>query len=87
MRAEKAPVVRLLKTARGQIDGILDMIEQDRYCIDISNQLLATQSILAKANKQVLKGHIEGCVHEAFEKGNAEEKIGEVLDLLEKMNR
>ena len=45
MRAEKAPVVRLLKTARGQIDGILDMIEQDRYCIDISNQLLATQSI------------------------------------------
>lgn len=44
MKADQTKVVRLLKTARGQLDGILNMIEEDRYCMDISNQLLATQA-------------------------------------------
>ena len=37
MMADKKQVTRLLKTARGQIDGILKMVEEDRYCIDISH--------------------------------------------------
>ena len=59
MRADKQTVTRLLKTARGQLDGILAMVENDRYCVDISNQVMATQSILTKANKEILKAHIE----------------------------
>ena len=43
MKADHAQVARLLKTARGQIDGILKMVEEDRYCLDVSNQLMATQ--------------------------------------------
>ena len=35
MKADKAQVTRLLKTARGQIDGILKMIDDERYCLDI----------------------------------------------------
>ena len=42
MQAQRDKVERLLKTARGQLDGILKMVEEDRYCMDISNQLLAT---------------------------------------------
>ena len=42
MQADKKKVSTLLKTARGQIDGILNMIEEDRYCIDVSHQLMAT---------------------------------------------
>ena len=57
MKADKAQVQRLLKTARGQLDGILNMVEEDRYCLDVSNQLMATQSILKKANRLVLKAH------------------------------
>ncbi|MDY3745334.1 MAG: metal-sensing transcriptional repressor, partial [Lachnospiraceae bacterium] len=49
MQADKTKVTRLLKTARGQLDGILNMIENDRYCIDISNQIMAAQAILTKA--------------------------------------
>ena len=45
MQADKKKVGTLLKTARGQIDGILNMIEEDRYCIDISHQLMATMAI------------------------------------------
>ena len=45
MKANRKEVERLLKTARGQIDGVLKMIEEDRYCIDISNQLMASQAV------------------------------------------
>ena len=40
MKADKAHITRSIKIARGQLDGILRMIEEDRYCEDISNQLL-----------------------------------------------
>ena len=39
MTKDKGAVEQLLKTARGQLDGVLRMIEEDRYCIDVSNQL------------------------------------------------
>ena len=42
MRADRDSVRRKLKIARGQLDGILQMIDDDRYCVDISNQILAT---------------------------------------------
>ena len=61
MRADRDSVRRKLKIARGQLDGILQMIDDDRYCVDISNQLLATQSLLKSANQQIMRAHIEGC--------------------------
>ena len=87
MKADKDKVCRLLKTARGQIDGILKMIEQDRYCIDISNQVSATEAILRKANREILTAHMKSCVKEAFEKGNEDEKINELVELIEKMTK
>lgn len=87
MVADKQTVTRLLKTARGQLDGILKMIEDDRYCIDISNQLLATESILRKANKEVLHAHMSHCVKDAFEQGNSQEKIDEIIRIMDKLNR
>ena len=85
MRADAQQVQRLLKTARGQLDGILKMVEEDRYCVDISNQILATQSILSKANAAILKAHMSCCVREAVASGNAEEKLNEIASLMEKL--
>ncbi|MGI5968043.1 MULTISPECIES: metal-sensing transcriptional repressor [Anaerotruncus] len=85
MKADKQKVTRLLRTARGQIDGVLKMIEEDRYCIDISNQIMAAESVLSRANKEVLRAHMEGCVADAFEAGDAQEKLDEVMDLLDKL--
>ena len=85
MKADHTQVSRLLKTARGQIDGILKMVEEDRYCLDVSNQLLATQSILKKANRMVLKAHMECCVRQAVESGDPEETLKELLILIEKL--
>ena len=66
MMADHKSVTRMLKTARGQIDGILRMVDEDRYCVDISTQLMATQALLARINADVLKAHIEGCVTSAI---------------------
>lgn len=85
MQADKAQVARLLKTARGQIDGILKMVDDDRYCIDISNQIMAASSILARANREVLRAHMEGCVQEAMKNGTEKEKLDEIMDVLDKL--
>lgn len=85
MKADHAQVTRLLKTARGQIDGILKMVEEDRYCLDVSNQLMATQSILKKINRMVLKAHMDCCVREAAASGHPEEKLEELALLLDKL--
>jgi len=73
-----------LKTARGQLDGILKMIEEDRYCIDVSKQILAVQSLLKKANLEILRGHVKTCVAHAVKKGDADAKIEEIFDIIDK---
>ncbi len=78
-------MLRLIKTARGQLDGIERMIADDRYCVDISTQLLSTQAILNKANREILKGHVEHCVKEAILTGDVDVKLNEILMLMDKM--
>ena len=85
MRADHDQVTRLLKTARGQIDGILKMVEEDRYCLDVSNQIMAAQSVLKRANRMVLAAHMECCVREAVANGDPDEKLQELSKLLDKL--
>ena len=82
MQADKKRIVRLLKTARGQMDGIIRMVEEDRYCIDISHQLMATEAILNKANKEILTAHLKCCVSHAESQAEREEKIDELVSML-----
>ena len=85
MQADHNTVTRLLKTARGQIDGILRMVEEDRYCLDISQQLMATEAMLNKANKEVLSAHLKHCVQEAENPEQRNEKIDEFIATLGKL--
>ena len=74
-----------LKTAKGQIDAVLKMIEDGRYCIDISNQIMAVASLLKKANLLILEQHMNHCVKEAFLHDNGDEKVKEILDILSRI--
>ena len=90
MQANKTEITRLLKTARGQIDGLIRMVEEDRYCIDISNQLLSTQALLGTINAEVLTAHVDHCVRLAFESGDAaeeEKKIAELQAVLKRLSK
>ena len=81
MKAKKGDIVHKLKIARGQLDGILQMVEENRYCVDI----LATQALLKSANQQILQAHIRSCVREALQTDAVNPKLEEALKLLEKM--
>lgn len=88
MRADKESALRKLKTVRGQIDGIIKMVEDDRYCIDISNQLMASIAILKNVNKEVLDAHLRNCVSQAFDsqdEADKAQKIEEIISVIDKL--
>ena len=85
MKAYNAHITRSIKIARGQLNGILQMIEEDRYCVDISNQLLATQALLKRVNQEILRAHIRGCVRDGLHTDEPNPKLEEAFQLLEKL--
>jgi len=85
MNKDKVKAVQSLKTSKGQIEGIIKMLDEGRYCIDISNQIIAAQSLLKKANMLILKQHLNHCVKDAFINNTGEEKVDEIMELLTKL--
>ena len=85
MQGDKQKVSQLLKTARGQIDAVLTMIEDDRYCLDVSQQVMAAQALLGRANKEILTANLTDCVLNAKSDAEREEKAAELATLLGKL--
>lgn len=85
MEADKSQVTRLLKITRGQIDGILKMIEEDRYCVDASNQVMAAQAILKYADKEIIGAHMKHHVHDAMDSEDAGKEIGGVIGIINQL--
>lgn len=71
-----------LKTVRGHLDGVIGMVEDDAYCVDLMKQVAAIQASLEKVNRVLLHNHLQTCVTEAIQAGGGEEKIQELLDAL-----
>ena len=66
------------------------MIEEGRYCIDVLNQIQAVKAAIARAESQLLKEHAATCMEEAIASGDADaqrEKVGELVDLFDKLKR
>ena len=84
MKADKATVTRLLKTARGQLDGLLKMVEEDRYCGDILMQVAAVESALQALGYVMLQDHMETCVVEEIQNGNTA-IVDEAIELVKKL--
>ena len=85
MMADQKTILRLLKTARGQMDGIIKMVEEDRYCIDISTQVMAAEAMLNRVNQEILTAHLKHCVNTAHTQEEREKKIDELVDMLGKI--
>lgn len=85
----KRKVNRLNRIA-GQVRGVAQMIEDDRYCIDVLTQIQAVKSALAKVESEVLKDHAATCVTEAIASGDEAEqrmKFNELIELMERQRR
>ena len=83
---DHAATVRRLKRIEGQVRGLARMIEEDRYCIDVLQQVNAVKAALLKVESEVLKAHAASCVEEAIGSGDPEQqrrKFNELVLLFE----
>ncbi|MEO5705916.1 MAG: metal-sensitive transcriptional regulator [Alteraurantiacibacter sp.] len=87
MNHDRTAIRNRLRRIEGQVRGIAQMVEDDRYCIDILTQMQAVKSALGKAESAILKQHAACCVTEAIASGDAEVqrvKFSELVDLIER---
>lgn len=90
MAKDRTAILNRLKRIEGQVRGIGQMVADDRYCIDILQQVQAVKAALAKAESEILRDHAACCVAEAIASGDVAEqrtKFSELIDLFEKVKR
>lgn len=79
-----------LRRAAGQVTGIIRMVEEEKYCLDILSQLRAARAALRKVEQGVLETHARHCVRQAVDSGDAAEtdaKLRELIQALERFTR
>lgn len=86
MKADKSKLKKYLHMAQGQLKGIENMMDNNAYCIDISNQLMASIAILKKINNEVLSAHLKHCVmHSSSDE--LEKKIDEISEVIKRLDK
>jgi DNA-binding FrmR family transcriptional regulator len=86
--AVKTSCVKRLRRIEGQVRGLLRMVNEDRYCIDVITQVSAVRAALKRVEEEVLKDHVARCVEHAIAAGDRDaqrEKIAELMRTLGKM--
>ena len=79
----KKETLRRLKIIEGHLDKVIEMIKEDKYCIDVLQQSLAVQNALKGVDGLILDQHLRKCVSDAFKKGNSrkEKSIKELIKI------
>jgi CsoR family transcriptional regulator, copper-sensing transcriptional repressor len=75
---EQQTTLRRLKTIEGHLKGIIRMVEEDAYCIDVIRQIQAVEAALSKVSAQILEEHLNSCVITAI-RGDSEQERERVL--------
>ena len=78
----KQGALNRLKTVRGHLDGVIAMVDAERYCPEVMKQVSALQASLEKVNRILLQNHIEACVPEAVAEGRGEQIVDELMEAL-----
>ena len=76
-----------LRRIEGQVGGLVRMVEEERYCVDILTQLRAARAALRRVEEAVLREHVEHCVAQAIRSGDPAEQRGKVDELLDVLGR
>jgi len=79
---DRAQLIRRLSRIEGQVRGIGRMIEREEYCVDILQQTAALRAAIDAVSIMVLEDHVQGCVRTAAERGEADQYVEEVLDVV-----
>jgi DNA-binding FrmR family transcriptional regulator len=85
--AVKKEALMRLKKIEGQIRGVMRMVDDEKYCIDIIDQITAAEKALDGVARIIMKRHVESCVSSAIIKGKGQEKINELIDTVYKYSK
>jgi len=77
-------ILHRLKIARGHLEKVIKMIEDDNYCIDVLHQSQAVQAGLKETDSLILENHLNCCVANAISKGKKDEAIKEIMEVFKK---
>jgi len=83
-------VLRRLKTIEGHLKGIVRMVEEDAYCIDVIRQIQAVEAALNKVSAQILEEHLNSCVITAIRGDSEKERervLKEIAEVFEMSNK
>ena len=81
----KKEALTRLRRVEGQVRGIMKMVEEEKYCIDIINQITAAEKALSGVARIVMKRHVESCVSSAIVQGKGQMKIDELINAVFKI--
>jgi DNA-binding FrmR family transcriptional regulator len=79
---DTAQLTRRLSRMEGQVRGIARMIEREEYCVDILQQTAALRAAVDALSIVILEDHVQGCVRTAAERGEADQYVAEVVDVV-----
>jgi DNA-binding FrmR family transcriptional regulator len=85
--ADKPRLLARLKRIEGQARGLAKMVEEERYCIDILQQIASLRAAADAVARTLLRDHIQGCLLEAAGTGSENEKIDEVVEVVRRYSR
>jgi len=83
---ENDKTLRRLKTIEGHLKGVIRMVEEDAYCIDVIRQIQAVDAALNKVSAQILENHLNSCVITAIQGNNKNERervLKEITEVFE----
>ena len=78
-------ILHRLKIAKGHLEKVIKMVEEDTYCIDVIHQSQAVQRALEEADSVILENHLRTCVVDHIKKGNIDVSTKEVMKVFKKM--
>jgi len=87
IQPSKDALIKRLNRIEGQVRGIAKMITEDRYCVDVLNQISALQSAMDAVAMELLENHTHGCMQSAIKSGDGDAAIDEMMTLLRKFAR
>lgn len=80
---DRGDLLRRLNRIQGQVGGIARMVEEDRYCVDVLQQIASMQSAADAVAMILLEHHVKGCVVDGLCTGN-EERVDEMVSVIRK---
>ncbi|OLO26464.1 transcriptional regulator [Alkalihalophilus pseudofirmus] len=84
---EKEQIMNRLKRIEGQVRGIQNMVENDRYCVDIITQISAINAAMKKVSLQLLEKHTHHCVSDAIKAGDGDDAIKELMEVFARFSK